>query len=117
MVEVSSAGDNEVHHLVDNKCKSSDTVCTKCEELENKLQETLLELSSAKLIIKLLQKEIDTIMAAACTTIPNILDSIRNMKYLMIMTGSQSHLAIVINWETLQSTLQNMKNDLSDNIL
>jgi len=72
MAEVSSAGDNEVQHLVDNKCKSSDTACIKCEELENKLQETLLALSSAKLISKLLQKEIDTITASACTARPNI---------------------------------------------
>jgi hypothetical protein len=54
MAEVSSAGENDAQHLVDNKCKSSDITCIKCEELENKLQETLLELSSAKLIIKLL---------------------------------------------------------------
>ena len=46
-----------------------------------------------------------------------ILDPIRNMKYLMIMTGFQSHLAILTNWETLQGTLQNMKNSLLDNIL
>jgi len=117
MAEVSSAGDNEVQRLVDNKCKSSDIACIKCEELENKLQETLLELGSVELIIKLLQKEIDTITAAACMTIPNILDSIWNMKYLMIMTGSQPHLVILTNWETLQSTLKNMKNGLSDNIL
>jgi hypothetical protein len=43
--EVSSAGDNDAQHVVDNKCKSSDTACVKCEESENKLQETLLELS------------------------------------------------------------------------
>jgi len=57
---------------MNNKCKSSDITCIKCEELENKLQETLLELSSAKLIIKLLQKEIDTITASACTARPDI---------------------------------------------
>jgi hypothetical protein len=56
MAEVSSAGDNDAQHLVDNKSRSSDIACIKCEELENKLQETLLELSSAKLIIQLLQK-------------------------------------------------------------
>jgi hypothetical protein len=56
---------------VDNKCKSSDITCTECEELENKLQETLLELSSAKLIIKLLQKEMDANTAPAYTTRPN----------------------------------------------
>ena len=50
MVEVSSAGDNDAQHLADNKCKGSDTACIKCEELENKLQETLLELSSVKLL-------------------------------------------------------------------
>ena len=59
-------------HLVGNKCKSSDITCIKCEELENKLQETLLELSSAKLIIKLLQKEIDAITVSTCTARPNI---------------------------------------------
>ena len=72
MAEVSSAGDNDAQHLVDNKCKSSDTACIKCEESENKLQGTLLEISSAKLIIKLLQKETDTITAPARTTRPNI---------------------------------------------
>jgi len=72
MAEVTSEGDNEVQHLMDNKCKCSDTSCIKCEELENKVQEALLELSSVKLIIKLLQKEIDTIMTSACTTRPNI---------------------------------------------
>jgi len=56
---------------VDNKCKSSDITCIKCEELENKLQEILLELSSVKLIIKLLQKEIDMIADSAHTTRPN----------------------------------------------
>jgi hypothetical protein len=56
MAEVSSAGDNDVQHLVESKCKSSDIACIKCKELENKLQETLLELSSAKLIIKLLKR-------------------------------------------------------------
>jgi hypothetical protein len=71
MAEVSSAGDNDAQHLVDSKCKSSDTACIKCEELENKLQETSLKLSSAKLIIKLLQKEMDTITAPAYTTWPN----------------------------------------------
>ena len=59
-------------HLMDNKCKGSDITCIKCEELENKLQETLLELSSPELIIKLLQKEIDTITASACMVRPNI---------------------------------------------
>jgi transcription antitermination factor NusA-like protein len=72
MTEVSSAGNNDAQHLMNNKCKNSDTVCIKCEELESKLQETLLELSSAKLIIKLLQKEIDMITAPACTMRPNI---------------------------------------------
>jgi hypothetical protein len=57
---------------VDIKCKSSDITCTKCEELENKLQETLLELSSAKLIIKLLQKEIDTIADSAHVMRPKL---------------------------------------------
>jgi len=61
-----------VRDLVDNKCKSSDITGIKCEELENKLQETLLELSSGKLIIKLLQKEINTNTASACTATPNI---------------------------------------------
>jgi len=57
MVEVRSESDSDAQLLVANKCKSSDIGCIKCEELENKLQETLLELSSAKLIIELLQKE------------------------------------------------------------
>ena len=56
MAEVSSAGDNDAPHLVENKCRSSDIACLKCEELESTLQETLLELRSVKLIIKLLQK-------------------------------------------------------------
>jgi hypothetical protein len=71
MAEVSSAGDNDVQYLVDNKCTSSDSACIKCEELENKLQETSLELSSAKLIIILLQKETDMITAPAYMTRPN----------------------------------------------
>ena len=58
-------------HLVDNKCKSSDITCIKCEELENKLQEALLDRSSAKMINKLLQKETDMIMASADTVRPN----------------------------------------------
>jgi len=75
-----------------------------------------LELSSVKLIIKLLQKEIDTRLQHARRDLTMILDLIRNMKYLMIMTGFQSHLAILTNWETLESTLQNTKNGLLDNI-
>jgi hypothetical protein len=35
MEEVSSAGDNDAQHLVDNKCKSSDIACITCEESEN----------------------------------------------------------------------------------
>jgi hypothetical protein len=70
MAEVTSAGASDAQNLVDNKCKSSDITCTKCEELKNKLQETLLGLSSAKLIIKLLLK-IDTNTAPAYTTRPN----------------------------------------------
>ena len=42
MAEVSSAGNNDAQHLVKNKCKSSDTACLKCEELESTLQQTLL---------------------------------------------------------------------------
>jgi len=53
MAEVTSVGDSDAQHLVDNKYKSSDIACTKCEELKNKLQETLLGFSYAKLIIKL----------------------------------------------------------------
>jgi hypothetical protein len=39
MAEVLSAGESDAQDLVDNKCKSSDITCTKCEELENKFQE------------------------------------------------------------------------------
>jgi len=117
MVEVSSAGDNDAQHLADNKCKGSDTACIKCEELENKLQETLLELSSAKLIIKSLEKEIDTITAPAHTTRPNTGSGFYgNMKYLMVTTGFQSHLAILTYWDTLQNTLHNMKNSPPDTL-
>jgi hypothetical protein len=34
MADVSSAGDNVAQRLLDNKCKSSDIDCIKCEELK-----------------------------------------------------------------------------------
>jgi hypothetical protein len=115
MTEVSSARDNDVQHLVDNKCKSSDITCIKCEELENKLQEKLLELSSVKLIITLLQKEIDTIAAPARTTRPNTGSGLfeeheaSNDNSWIPVTSGHSHI--------LQSFLQNMKNSSPDNVL
>jgi uncharacterized protein with PIN domain len=38
---------------------SSDSKCEQCTEMERQLKEVLMELSSAQLIIKLLQKEIN----------------------------------------------------------
>jgi hypothetical protein len=103
---------------VDNKSRNSDIACIKCEELENKLQETLLELSFAKLIIKLLQKEIDTITAPSCMMRPNIDSGFcgehevpNDNEWTAVTSGHFT------NWDTLHSTLQNMENSPPDNIL
>ena len=44
------------HCLVRNKCKESEDSCANCENLQYHVKEVLSELSSAKYIIKLLQK-------------------------------------------------------------
>jgi hypothetical protein len=46
--------------LHQNKCDSSDFEFSNCSVLENQLHNALVELDSANLIIKLLQKEVDT---------------------------------------------------------
>jgi hypothetical protein len=48
------------HDLLINKCIEGNINCAKCEELANHLKEVLTELSSVQLIIKLLQKELNT---------------------------------------------------------
>jgi PHD/YefM family antitoxin component YafN of YafNO toxin-antitoxin module len=45
------------HNFVDNYGKNEVSNCAKCSDYENQLQEALDELSSLKLVNKLLQKE------------------------------------------------------------
>ena len=49
--------------LVKSKCKESADICANCENLQYQLREALSELSSAKYIIKLLQKDLSTTSA------------------------------------------------------
>jgi hypothetical protein len=48
------------HYLVQNNCVEPKGNCANFEELENKLKEVLVELSAGQLIIKFLQKELNT---------------------------------------------------------
>jgi hypothetical protein len=52
-----SVASSDQYHL--NKCDLSVLKCLNCESLEKRLHSALEELESAKLIIKLLQKETD----------------------------------------------------------
>jgi hypothetical protein len=59
---VGSVCRSDVHsdYLVQNNCIEPKVNCANFEELENKLKEALVELSSGQLIIKFLQKELNT---------------------------------------------------------
>ena len=59
---VGSVCRSDVHsdNLVQNNCIEPTVNCANFEELENNLKEALVELSSGQLIIKLLQKELNT---------------------------------------------------------
>jgi hypothetical protein len=60
MVAVMDTGANSSELFYQNKCDSSDFECSNCSVLEKQLHNALVDLDSANLIIKLLQKEVDT---------------------------------------------------------
>ena len=60
------------HYLVQNNCIEPEVNCANFEELENKLKEALVELSSGQLIIMFLQKQLNTTL---------VLGSQHNLQY------------------------------------
>ena len=66
--------DEHFHYLVQNNGIEPKFICVNFDELENKLKEALVELSSGQSIIKFLQKQINTTL---------VLGSQHNLRYEM----------------------------------
>jgi hypothetical protein len=90
---------SDVHslYLVQNNCVEPKGNCANFEELENKLKEALVELRSGQLIIKFLQKELNTTL---------VLGSQHNHRYEVPLLNREA-----VNQQSLSDVSKQIKMD------